>query len=95
MFGSKHQILEMPQIPRDRKALQGALGEARYQRRRKTMMTWATMAIIGLALLLLAWRFVLAGEPAPAAEPLQPAPPAVVLPDNGNDDAIFLPLIIR
>lgn len=94
MFGSKHQMLEMPAIPRDRKALQGALGEARYQRRRKTMMTWATMAIIGLALLLLAWRFVLAGEPAPA-EPLESVPAAVVLPDNGNDDAILLPLIIR
>lgn len=46
-------ILELPSIPRERDKLKAIIGAARYQRRRRRIMRYASYAILVLALLIL------------------------------------------
>lgn len=46
-------ILELPQIPRERDKLKAIIGHARYQRRRSRMMRFASYAMIAIGFFVL------------------------------------------
>lgn len=81
MFGPAHDILELPQIPRDRGALQTLLNEARHRRRVSRLARWAALNMVAWALLV-----VFVGSPAQhtAARPPVAATKTVYLPFVGR-----------
>jgi hypothetical protein len=46
----RHQIIELPVIPRKKDELQALIGEAREQRRRARMINMASICVVVLAL---------------------------------------------
>ena len=49
----RHDILELEQIPRDRKVLAAVIGQARYARRKARMMMLVSIGCIIIGVLLL------------------------------------------
>lgn len=75
-------ILELPQIPRERDKLKGIIGAARYQRQKSRMMRFASYGMIGLASLLLMLHGCSTGGSAPTSRP-------------ATEQALYLPIVQR
>lgn len=73
IFGPKHDILELPQVPRQRDVLQSLLNEARAQRRaRRLKMVAALICAVAALGLLLMFAGRLTGAPVVVANtPMQ------------------------
>lgn len=53
LFGPRHDILELPQLPRERGVLQAVINEARHQRKKSRLVRWAAGNITVWALYIL------------------------------------------
>ena len=53
IFGPRHDMLELAQIPRERGALQALINEARQRRRKQRLMRFATANLVAWALFIL------------------------------------------
>jgi len=82
MFGAKHDVLELPSIPRERDKLRAIIGTARYQRRKSTVIrVMCTLLVVVSLLMLMRLR--------PATTPAQ----AMVLSGN-RTNALYLPVVM-
>jgi hypothetical protein len=54
-FGSRHHILELSAIPREKDKLRQALGQARHAKRRSNLMRWAAINLLGWSLIVPFW----------------------------------------
>lgn len=52
----RHDIVELPSVPRKRDELRAIIGTARYQRRKSNLIRWAAYNLIGWALILIVLR---------------------------------------
>jgi hypothetical protein len=82
MFGAKHDVLELPSIPRERDKLRAIIGAARYQRRRSTMIRIVSTILVVVSLLMLM-------RLRPATTPAQ----AMVL-SGHRTNALYLPIVM-
>src|ERR1044071_9894487 len=72
-FGSRHDILELPQLPRDRGALQSLINESRHHRRVSRLKRWAAGNCVVWALfIILFWLPMQNGPAQPAQAALSP-----------------------
>ncbi len=53
IFGPRHDILELPTVPREKGKLAAIIGTARHQKRKRTLMRGASFLMILVAVMLL------------------------------------------
>jgi hypothetical protein len=80
VFGPKHDIIEVPSIPRDRAKLKAIIGTARHQKRRSNLMRLASYAMIAVALSLLMIRSL---------------PTAARVPPHNGTYGLYFPVLIQ
>lgn len=68
MFGAKHDMLELPAIPKDRQKLQVLINDARRERKRKRLIYALALVCFVAGLIILAlWYSGHTGAPAATA----------------------------
>jgi hypothetical protein len=82
MFGTKHQIVYLPAIPREKKALQSLIHLARHRQKRTNMVNFAAGNIV-------AWGFYILFVWGPARHAGAAVTVAV------DQAAVYLPLVVR
>lgn len=70
-FGSRHDILELPQIPRERGALQSLINESRHQRRLSRLKRWAAGNYVVWSLFIILFWIPMQNRPAQPAQAVE------------------------
>lgn len=79
-FGSRHHILEMATIPRQRDALRQALGQARAAKRKSNLSRWAAINLLAWSLIAPMWISSSRAGQASTVVQSQPLSPSVFIP---------------